>query len=97
MRLLFGDLLPDAVLTRRSKASFDHVDAPGRRHELLARWSGEGIDATLVDPEVLRTEWARPLTDPSTTPLLQAAWCALDDDTQVASAGEPTKLVGNAR
>ena len=96
MRLLFGDLLPDAVLTRRSKASFDHVDAPGRRHELLGRWNGEGIDATLVDPEVLRTEWARPLTDPSTTPLLQSAWCALDEGTQVASAGEPAKLVGNA-
>jgi asparagine synthase (glutamine-hydrolysing) len=96
MRLLFGDLLPDAVLTRRSKASFDHVDAPAPRFELLARWNGEGVDPLLVDPEALRAEWARPLTDPSTTPLLQSAWLALDVAEGADSAGEPEQLVGNA-
>jgi asparagine synthase (glutamine-hydrolysing) len=77
MRSLFGDLLPEAVLTRRSKASFDVIDAPERRRELVERWSGEGVDETYVDVDVLRAEWLRPLSNPSTTPLLQSAWRAL--------------------
>ena len=96
MRLLFGDLLPDAILTRRTKASFDHVDAAARRLELLERWDGEGVDPELVDPDVLRVEWARPLTDPSTTPLLQAAWLALAGR-DGSSRSEAAQLVGHAR
>jgi asparagine synthase (glutamine-hydrolysing) len=91
MQLLFGDLLPERILTRRSKASFDHVDAPSRRLELLDRWNGEGVDHELVDADALRREWTRPLTDPSTTPLLQSAWLAL------TSRRKPAQLVGDLR
>jgi hypothetical protein len=52
------------------------------------------VDESLVDLDALRIEWARPLSDPSTTPLLQAAWLALD---AAPSAAETPELVADAR
>lgn len=74
MRALVGDLLPDAVLARRSKANFTATvwDAPVR--EFARAWDGTGVDTTLVDPDELRRVWLldRPIA-PSGT-LLHAAW-----------------------
>jgi asparagine synthase (glutamine-hydrolysing) len=57
MRRLFGDLLPDAVLSRRTKAAFN-LSRWGERERAFARaWDGSGVDRRLVDPEALRTSW----------------------------------------
>ena len=95
MRKLFGGLLPDAVLTRRSKASFDHIDRPELRLKLVERWSGEGVDPALVDLDVLRAVWSAPESDPSSASLLQSAWLALDG--VESGAGETPELVGGRR
>lgn len=75
MRMLFGDLLPDAVLSRQSKASFPNYWGEGSR-EFAARWTGAGIDPEYVDADALRSAWASPQIDHRSAPLFQAAWLA---------------------
>jgi asparagine synthase (glutamine-hydrolysing) len=74
MRSIFGELLPDAILARETKAGFD--EAFWRRHSraFAAAWNGEGADPALVDAEALRAEWTRERPDARTFTLLQAAW-----------------------
>jgi asparagine synthetase B (glutamine-hydrolysing) len=74
MRLLFGDLLPEAVLSRSTKASFD--DAFWNRHSRAfgRSWQGQGVDRTLVDVEALRREWTSPAPSPRSYLLAQAVW-----------------------
>jgi asparagine synthase (glutamine-hydrolysing) len=76
MRHLFGDLLPEAVLSRRSKAVFHEVywAEPSRR--LAADWDGQGVDSDLVDVDALRSEWAKPHPHALTAILLQSVWLA---------------------
>jgi asparagine synthetase B (glutamine-hydrolysing) len=74
MRILFGHLLPEAILSRNSKASFDRAYMGEPTREFARTWDGSGVDTTLVDPEVLRASWLsdRPSTLAGT--LLQQAW-----------------------
>ncbi|PZF85491.1 asparagine synthase-related protein [Jiangella anatolica] len=74
MRVLFADLLPEAVLSRASKASFDRAYLGEPTREFARTWDGSGVDTTLVDPDVLRSAWLsdRPSTLSGT--LLQQAW-----------------------
>ncbi len=74
MRALASDLLPDEVLARRSKASFGGAFFTDTTRAFAARWSGRGLDDSIVDPEVLRTIWLGPSPDYRTGMLLQAAW-----------------------
>jgi asparagine synthase (glutamine-hydrolysing) len=83
MRRLFGDLLPAATLTRATKAQFGHVLWGGSARTLVKRWRGEGVDAELVDPDVLRLLWSGPEPDPRSYALLQTIFLALNG----ASAG----------
>lgn len=75
---LASDLLPEAVLARRSKATFNEAYLGRHTVEFAERWSGRGLDGDLVDAERLRTHWRS--EDPAglTAPLLQQAW--LHDD-----------------
>jgi asparagine synthase (glutamine-hydrolysing) len=83
MRELFGDLLPDAVITRRSKARFSQAFFGATSRTFVESWSGQGIDPDLVDAERLLDTWRQPVVDARSYSLLQAAWCA-----SVASRGD---------
>jgi asparagine synthase (glutamine-hydrolysing) len=78
MDALFGDVLPPPVRSRSTKASFDGAFWHEHSRELVARWNGEGVDETLVDPELLREEWLTETPDPRTYTLLQSVKIALD-------------------
>ncbi|WP_141711666.1 asparagine synthase-related protein [Jiangella alba] len=76
MRILFADVLPDEILRRSSKASFDRAYMGEPTRAFARDWDGSGVDAALVDPETLRAGWLsdRPSTLSGT--LLQQAWLA---------------------
>lgn len=76
MRTLFGDLLPDAVLARRSKSSFSEAFFSDHSRAFVGAWAGGGIDRALVDVDRLRAIWHSPDPDVRTLLLLQAAWLA---------------------
>jgi asparagine synthase (glutamine-hydrolysing) len=78
MDALFGDVLPGEVRARRTKAAFDGAFWHAHSRELVERWSGEGIDESLVDADRLRAEWRSDAPDPRTFTLLQSVKIALD-------------------
>jgi asparagine synthase (glutamine-hydrolysing) len=92
LRLLFQDLLPDQVLSRRSKATFSGVFWNRHTRAFAREWSGAGLDPSLVDPELLRSTWEWEPTGPHAIPAnsfqsaapLQAAW--------LHQQGRPTPL-----
>lgn len=77
MRALFGDLLPEAVVMRPTKASFAEAFCGPHSRRLIRDWDGDGVDPALVDTERLRAFW-RDGSDMQrlgrTALLLQAAW-----------------------
>ena len=72
--MLVGDLLPDALLNRSTKARFDQVFWTEHSRELVADWQGEGLDEEIVDIDRLRAEWASPTPAAHTFTLLQSVW-----------------------
>ena len=76
MRALFGDVLPEPVLTRRSKASFDEAFFSHHSRAFAQEWTGDGVDTSLVEPDRLAQVWATDHPDPRSFLLLQAAWLA---------------------
>ena len=74
MRRLFGDLLPEPVLTRASKAAFGGAVWGPRVREFAQDWTGSGVDPQLVDIDGLRAEWLRPSPDFRTMLLLHRSW-----------------------
>jgi asparagine synthase (glutamine-hydrolysing) len=84
MEMLFGDVLPAAVIGRVSKATFDGAFFNVHSRELVETWQGEGADAAHVDVDVLRGHWNGPEPDARSFLLLQSAWLARE------RAGVPT-------
>ena len=76
LRALFGDVLPDRVLARRSKATFNEAFFSDHSRAFAARWSGAGVDRTLVDHEEVAAMWNAVRPDPRSFSLMQAAWLA---------------------
>ncbi len=76
MRCLFGDLLPDAVLTRTSKAEFGAAFWGPAAREFAATWDGSGLDEELVDVDALRAVWSEENPPLHTATLMQQAWLA---------------------
>jgi asparagine synthase (glutamine-hydrolysing) len=74
MRDLFGDVLPDAVLTRRGKAHLSEAFASDHTRAFVASWAGDGVDRSLVDVEQLALAWRAEIPDPRSLQLLQSAW-----------------------
>lgn len=87
IRAFFGDLLPDAVLERNTKASFDGVFWNCHSREFARTWEGEGVDAELVDIERLRRLWNSDDPDPRSFLLAQAAWLARRSAAQALQQG----------
>jgi asparagine synthase (glutamine-hydrolysing) len=76
LRALASDLLPDDVLSRSSKASFTRCYMNNHTREFAARWTGNGVDDQLVDPDELRRIWLGESPAAPTAALLQDAWLA---------------------
>lgn len=93
LRWLVSDLLPDAILARTSKATFNEAYLGRHTAEFAERWTGEGVDDDLVDAEALRRHWCSDQRAGLTAPLLQQAW--LHDD-RAASTGETSTPAGAA-
>lgn len=76
MRILFADVLPDEILRRSSKASFDTAYMGEATREFARGWDGSGVDTSLVDPEALRAGWLSDRPSTLSGALLQQAWLA---------------------
>ena len=76
MLALFSDVLPQAVLRRTSKASFNRAHAGAATREFARTWDGSGIDEHLVDVERLRDVWLSDEPTMATGVLLHSAWLA---------------------
>lgn len=78
MAHLAGDLLPEQVLARSSKAELG--GAFWNRHSIAfaAAWDGTGVDPDIVDVDVLRRMWTTPdrVPDGRSLSLFQSAWLA---------------------
>jgi asparagine synthase (glutamine-hydrolysing) len=74
LRHLAGDLLPDAVLARTTKAEFGGAYMAGPTRAFAAEWTGAGVDPALVDRAALRSLWQGEHRLAPTAALLQAAW-----------------------
>jgi hypothetical protein len=79
MHAIFGDVLPQRVLDRRTKAAtFTELVWGPQSREFSARWDGRGVDPTYVDAERLKTVWTRleptAVPDELTSLLLQSVW-----------------------
>jgi len=73
-RRLFHDVLPDRVLARRSKASFNSTRWGPQEREFARSWDGTGLDAEWVDPVALRAAWLEEDPHPAADFLLHVAW-----------------------
>jgi asparagine synthase (glutamine-hydrolysing) len=73
---VFGDLLPDAVTMRRTKADFNEVGWGPYARQLIASWSGGSLPIEFVDADRLREAWSHPVPDRESGAVLQALWLA---------------------
>jgi asparagine synthetase B (glutamine-hydrolysing) len=73
---LVGDLLPEDVLRRTTKAGFDNPFWNRHARAFVEGWSGRGVDERLVSVEALRAEWRLPQPTGNSYTLLQHAWLA---------------------
>jgi hypothetical protein len=78
MRELFADLLPDAVLARRSKGHFLAAYVTNTVREFVGNFDGTGLDRTLVDPAALRRAWSHDRGILASASLVQSLWLASD-------------------
>ena len=76
MRELFGDLLPERILVRGTKAEFSAPFWGPAARAFATGWDGTGVDGELVDIDRLRQEWLSEKPDFRTALLLQQAWLA---------------------
>lgn len=74
LRVLFSDLLPASLLERTTKTTFTRPAFSEHTRDFVREWDGTGVDADLVDPEVLRECWDESTPDGRTAALLQQAW-----------------------
>jgi asparagine synthase (glutamine-hydrolysing) len=93
MQTLFGEVLPDDVLARSTKASFDAAFWNAASRAFAAEWDGSGVDPELVDIDALRREWASESPDPRSFTLAQSAWLAVHGASgdRVEQAGHPLR------
>lgn len=86
LRELASDLLPDVVLARLGKASFNNAYMGRYSVDFARRWSGDGLDAQLVDVAELRAEWLGSKPSAPTAALLQQAWLATEGSSHASES-----------
>jgi asparagine synthase (glutamine-hydrolysing) len=76
MQHLVGDLLPEQLVSRFSKAEFTRAFWHRHAAAFAADWNGSGVDSDLVDVAKLRQKWLgmEGPHDFRTLALLQSAW-----------------------
>jgi asparagine synthase (glutamine-hydrolysing) len=77
LRTLFADLLPDAIIERRTKASFNTALFGPFTRAFAARWDGTGAPPG-VDAEWLQQHWLSPSPSAGTATLLHHVWLAAE-------------------
>jgi hypothetical protein len=86
MRAVFGPLLPDPIMRRTTKATFNSATFREHSRAFVERWDGNGLDDEVVDVDELRRHWRGDHVSPATYALLQAAWLATEGErTGIAS------------
>jgi asparagine synthase (glutamine-hydrolysing) len=86
MRALFGDVVPEALISRRGKAEFSEPMFSEHTRAFARRWDGRsGIDPALLDGDALRRIWTGPRTHSASAMALQAAWLATEPAGPLAS------------
>lgn len=81
LRAQFGDLLPDEIWTRGTKAVFTEVAWGPEARKFAEAWDGKGVDRAIVDIDRLQEEWAKPRPDARTLTCLAKAWLAAQSPT----------------
>ncbi len=76
LRSLVGDLLPEPVLSRQSKALFNTAYFGPHARSFARQWHGGGLDPGLVHGSALRSEWLSPVPSALSFLPLHAAWLA---------------------
>lgn len=76
MMALFDDVLPESLLRRSTKASFNHAYRGPGTIAFAREWDGTGVDPSLVDPDALRDQWLGDQPTFSAAVLLHQAWLA---------------------
>ena len=74
MAALAGDLLPSEPVSHSAEARSGDALWTEPARELIAGWTGDGIDHVLVDAERLMEEWASAAPARHTVTLLQSVW-----------------------
>jgi asparagine synthetase B (glutamine-hydrolysing) len=74
---LFSGLLPDELLVRQTKASFNRALFHNHSREFARSWDGTGLDQDLADIDQLRLAWEADVVDARSFSALQAAWAAV--------------------
>jgi len=82
IRSIANDLLPDALLSRTSKAIFNQAFLGPHAREFARHWDGSGVDHSIVDAEELRRIWQSERGHAMTSALLQAAWLSHQSPSQ---------------
>ncbi|MGH3611028.1 MAG: asparagine synthase-related protein [Pseudonocardia sp.] len=88
MEHVVGDLLPERLTARPSKAVLTGVFWNRYSTEFAGRWDGAGVDPDIVDVDFLRQMWTaadRP-PDGRTSSLLRSAWLASRSGPDAATA-----------
>lgn len=75
-RRLFGDLLPDQVLARTTKAAFNTSRWGDGERDFASSWTGTGVDHDIIDYKLLREEWLSESPHPVAQFLVHDAWLA---------------------
>jgi asparagine synthetase B (glutamine-hydrolysing) len=76
---LAGDLLPGALLSRRTKAGFDEPFFNRHSRSFVRGWDGQGLDERLVDVDALRAEWRSDPPSANSYTLMEYAWLSQRD------------------
>jgi asparagine synthase (glutamine-hydrolysing) len=75
VRLLFGDLLPEALVSRQTKGLLDDALWTSTTSSFARSWSGAGVPG-IVDPRALRQHWLCEDRYAQSALLIQHAWLA---------------------
>jgi asparagine synthase len=78
-RMLAGGLLPDSVVGRHQKASFNASRFGPVSRAFARQWDGSGVDERMIVPDALRDAWLSDVPPASTAMLLQQAWLAAQE------------------
>jgi asparagine synthase (glutamine-hydrolysing) len=76
LQTIVGDLLPSAILSRGTKASFNGAFWSRHAREFVTSWDGRGIDPKQVSARALRAEWATSKPNAHSFVQLHRAWLA---------------------